>query len=123
MTLLCVLPLSWFCCAPRGGVATRAAVCTGKNCAANLWMISRNPQNLYLFSFYNIRSRVPSSCAALPVIRTADFGVLVLCSQRSWTFRRPFSEIDRRQAVEYILLFCLAAVSMVLRVVPYGERR
>ena len=122
--LLTFLPLSWFVLRTTGQEKHGALLFVLQNCAANLCgMITPfgNPQNLYLFSFYNI-SIVEFLLIMLPPFLLSALLILACClvfPKEELEIPETVSEIDRRRAVEYILLFCLA-VSMVLRVVPYG---
>ena len=121
--LLTFLPLGWFVLSSTGQEKHAALLFILQNCAANLCgMITPfgNPQNLYLFSYYDLSVKTfflamlpPSSC--LP----SSF------SCAAWRFPRtrfPVPEaqatVDSRQAAIYGGLFCLA-VAMVLRLVPY----
>ena len=122
--LLTFLPLSWFVLRATGQEKHGALLFVLQNCAANLCgMITPfgNPQNLYLFSFYNI-SIGEFLLIMLPPFLLSALLILACClvfPKEELEIPETVSEIDRRRAVEYILLFCLA-VSMVLRVVPYG---
>ena len=122
--LLTFLPLSWFVLRTTGQEKHGALLFVLQNCAANLCgMITPfgNPQNLYLFSFYNI-SIGEFLLIMLPPFLLSALLILACClvfPKEELEILETVSEIDRRRAVEYILLFCLA-VSMVLRVVPYG---
>ena len=122
--LLTFLPLSWFVLRTTGQEKHGALLFVLQNCAANLCgMITPfgNPQNLYLFSFYNI-SIGEFLLIMLPPFLLSALLILACClvfPKEELEIPETVSEIDRRRAVEYILLFCLA-VSMVLRVVPYG---
>lgn len=122
--LLTFLPLSWFVLRTTGQEKHGALLFILQNCAANLCgMITPfgNPQNLYLFSFYNI-SIGEFLLIMLPPFLLSALLILACClvfPKEELEIPETVSEIDRRRAVEYILLFCLA-VSMVLRVVPYG---
>lgn len=122
--LLTFLPLSWFVLRTTGQEKHGALLFVLQNCAANLCgMITPfgNPQNLYLFSFYNI-SIGEFLLIMLPPFLLSALLILACClvfPKEELEIPETVSEINRRRAVEYILLFCLA-VSMVLRVVPYG---
>ena len=122
--LLTFLPLSWFVLRTTGQEKHGALLFVLQNCAANLCgMITPfgNPQNLYLFSFYNI-SIGEFLLIMMPPFLLSALLILACClvfPKEELEIPETVSEINRRRAVEYILLFCLA-VSMVLRVVPYG---
>ena len=124
--LLTFLPLGWFVLSATGQEQHAALLFILQNCAANLCgMITPfgNPQNLYLFSYYSIPAGTFFSVMLPPFILSAV--LILLCCLLFPRDRLTVPEaqviVDRRRAVVYGGLFCLA-VAMVLRLIPYGPR-
>ena len=121
--LLTFLPLGWFVLSSTGQEKHTALLFILQNCAANLCgMITPfgNPQNLYLFSYYDLSAKTFFSVMLPPFILSAV--LILLCCLAFPKDRLSVPEtqvtIDSRQAAIYGGLFCLA-VAMVLRLVPY----
>ena len=113
--LLTFLPLGWFVLSSTGQEK--------QNCAANLCgMITPfgNPQNLYLFSYYDLSAKMFFS-AMLPPFILSTVLILLCClvfPKEQLSVPEAQVTVDSRRAVIYGGLFCLA-VAMVLRLVPY----
>ena len=121
--LLTFLPLGWFVLSSTGQEKHAALLFILQNCAANLCgMITPfgNPQNLYLFSYYDLSARMFFSAMLPPFILSTV--LILLCCLAFPKDRLSVPEVqvtvDSRQAAVYGGLFCLA-VAMVLRLAPY----
>ena len=79
-----------------------------------------NPQNLYLFNYYNIPNGEFLSIMLPPFLLST--ALILLCClflpRESLTVPRQETPPDKRRAVIYGVLFCVA-VAMVLRGIPY----
>ena len=122
--LLTFLPLGWFVLSVTGQEKHAALLFILQNCAANLCgMITPfgNPQNLYLFSYYGIPAGTFFSVMLPPFILSTVLILLccLLFPKDRLTVPEAQVVVDRRRAVVYGGLFCLA-VAMVLRLIPYG---
>ena len=113
--LLTFLPLGWFALSSTGQEKHAALLFVLQNCAANLCgMITPfgNPQNLYLFSYYDLSARFILSAV-----------LILLCClifpRERLTVPEVCAAVDVRRAAAYMGLFCLA-VAMVLRLIPYA---
>ena len=121
--LLTFLPLSWFVLQATGQEKHAAMLFILQNCAANLCgMITPfgNPQNLYLFSFFNIPIGTFIAIMLPPFLLSA--ALILLCCltfpKEALCVPEAVVTLEPRRAAAYGLLFCLA-VAMVLRAVPY----
>lgn len=121
--LLTFLPLSWFVLAAAGQTKYVALTFILQNCAANLGgMLTPfgNPQNLYLFSYYEIPA-AEFFAVMLPPF-ALSVGLILLCC--FLVRKEPLLVAEKELAVNLpktvvcSLLFILA-VAMVLRVVWY----
>ena len=121
--LLTFLPLGWFVLSSTGQEKHTALLFILQNCAANLCgMITPfgNPQNLYLFSYYDLSAKMFFS-AMLPPFILSTVLILLCClvfPKEQLSVPEAQVTVDSRRAVIYDGLFCLA-VAMVLRLVPY----
>ena len=121
--LLTFLPLGWFVLSSTGQEKHTALLFILQNCAANLCgMITPfgNPQNLYLFSYYDLSTKTFFS-AMLPPFILSTVLILLCClafPKDRLSVPEAQAAVDSRRAVIYGGLFCLA-VAMVLRLVPY----
>ena len=121
--LLTFLPLSWFVLESTGQTKWTALTFILQNCAANLGgMLTPfgNPQNLYLFNYYNIPNG-EFLTIMLPPFLLSTVLILLCClllPRESLTVPRQEALPDKRRAVIYGVLFCVA-VAMVLRGIPY----
>ena len=121
--LLTFLPLSWFVLESTGQTKWTALTFILQNCAANLGgMLTPfgNPQNLYLFNYYNIPNG-EFLTIMLPPFLLSTVLILLCClflPRESLTVPRQETLPDKRRAVIYGVLFCVA-VAMVLRGIPY----
>jgi len=120
---LTFLPLGWFVLSSTGQEKHTALLFILQNCAANLCgMITPfgNPQNLYLFSYYDLSTKTFFS-AMLPPFILSTVLILLCClafPKDRLSVPEAQAAVDSRRAVIYGGLFCLA-VAMVLRLVPY----
>ena len=121
--LLTFLPLGWFVLSSTGQEKHAALLFILQNCAANLCgMITPfgNPQNLYLFSYYDLSAKMFFSAMLPPFILSTV--LILLCCLAFPKDRLSVPEVqvtvDSRLAAVYGGLFCLA-VAMVLRLAPY----
>ena len=121
--LLTFLPLSWFVLESTGQTKWTALTFILQNCAANLGgmlTLFGNPQNLYLFNYYNIPNG-EFLAIMLPPFLLSTALILLCClflPRESLTVPRQETLPDKRRAVIYGVLFCVA-VAMVLRGIPY----
>ena len=121
--LLTFLPLSWFVLESTGQTKWTALTFILQNCAANLGgMLTPfgNPQNLYLFNYYNIPNG-EFLTIMLPPFLLSTVLILLCClflPRESLTVPRQEALPDKRRTVVYAALFCVA-VAMVLRGIPY----
>ena len=117
--LLTFLPLGWFVLSVTGQEKHAALLFILQNCAANLCgMITPfgNPQNLYLFSYYGIPAGTFFSVMLPPFILSTV--LILLCCLLFPKDRLTVPEaqviVDRRRAVVYGGLFCLAVIVLAL---------
>lgn len=122
--LLTFLPLSWFVMHSTGQDKHIPLLFVLQNCAANLCgMLTPfgNPQNLYLFSYYNIPTSEFLSIMLPPFVMSTV--LILLCCFAFPRTRLSVPDaavsVNGRRAAVYGLLFALA-VAMVLRAVPYA---
>ena len=121
--LLTFLPLGWFVLSSTGQEKHTALLFILQNCAANLCgMITPfgNPQNLYLFSYYGLSTKMFFSTMLPPFILSTVL-ILLCClvfPKEQLSVPEAQVTVDSCRAVIYGGLFCLA-VAMVLRLVPY----
>ncbi len=124
MALLTFLPLGYYVLSSTGKEQYMARIFILQNIAANLGgMLTPfgNPQNLYLYSFFNIptpeflRIMLPTFLMAVAMITACCLALpkepITLASDRSI---RP----DPKRTVLYLVLFALAVI-MVFRILPY----
>lgn len=122
--LLTFLPLSWFVMHSTGQDKHIPLLFVLQNCAANLCgMLTPfgNPQNLYLFSYYNIPTSEFLSIM-LPPFAMSTVLILLCCfafPRTRLSVPDTAVSVNGRRAAIYGLLFALA-VAMVLRAVPYA---
>lgn len=122
--LLTLLPLSWLVLSSAGQERHIPLLFTLQNCAANLCgmiMPFGNPQNLYLFSYYNIETSEFLQIMLPPFLLSTALimlGCLLFPRDRLCVTDTASEAAPPRGTVFYVLLFALA-VAMVLRVVPY----
>lgn len=120
--LLTFLPLGWFVLSSTGQEKHTALLFILQNCAANLCgMITPfgNPQNLYLFSYYGLSTKMFFSTMLPPFILSTVL-ILLCClvfPKEQLSVPEAQVTVDSCRAVIYGGLFCLA-VAMVLRLVP-----
>lgn len=121
--LLTFLPLGWFVLSSTGQEKHTALLFILQNCAANLCgMITPfgNPQNLYLFSYYGLSTKMFFSTMLPPFILSTVL-ILLCClvfPKEQLSVPEAQVTVDSCRAVIYGGLFCLA-VAMVLRLVSY----
>ena len=123
MALVTFLPLGYYVLSSCKKNEHTAFIFIMQNIAANLGgMLTPfgNPQNLYLFSYYGIPAGTFFSVMLPPFILSTV--LILLCCLLFPKDRLTVPEaqviVDRRRAVVYGGLFCLA-VAMVLRLIPY----
>ncbi len=124
MALLTFLPLGYFVLSFTGMQKYMAFVFIMQNIAANLGgMLTPfgNPQNLYLYSFFNIPTGEFMGIMFIPFVAAiALITVCCLCLPRV-KLEMPEQGCDRLPAgrtIIYLVLFALALV-VVFRVIPY----
>ena len=120
--LLTFLPLSWFVLHSTGQDKWTALTFILQNCAANLGgMLTPfgNPQNLYLFNHYGIANGEFLSIMLPPFLLSTALILACCLLVRPEPLNVPQQRLplDKRRAVLYGALFCVAA-AMVLRVIP-----
>lgn len=123
MALVTFLPLGYYVLSSCNRKEHTAFIFVMQNVAANLGgMLTPfgNPQNLYLFSYYDLSARMFFSAMLPPFILSTV--LILLCCLAFPKDRLSVPEVqvtvDSRQAAVYGGLFCLA-VAVVLRLVPY----
>ena len=124
MALLTFLPLGFFVLSYTGMQKYMAFVFIMQNIAANLGgMLTPfgNPQNLYLYSFFNIPTGEFMGIMAIPF--AAAIALITLCCLFLPGIKLEMPEQDQTKlplwrTVTYLVLFALALV-VVFRVVPY----
>lgn len=124
MALLTFLPLGYLILTATGKEKYMAVTFILQNIAANLGgMLTPfgNPQNLYLYSYFNIptgeflRIMLPPFAAAIVLITLC---CLVFVRNEPLVFSGESYKIDRKRTTFYLILFALSIV-IVFRVVPY----
>lgn len=124
MALLTFLPLGYFVLNSTDNKDAMAFTFIMQNIAANLGgMVTPfgNPQNLYLYAFYNINTlefvkiMFPSFVAATVLI----IAICLLVKPIPLTLKKDNDyELDRKRTLIYSILFVFS-ILMVFRVVPY----
>lgn len=121
--LLTFLPLSWAVLHATGSERWAPLLFVLQNSAANLCgmlLPFGNPQNLYLYSYYDIPTGVFLRTMLPPFLLSGALVLLgCLCFPRdALTVPRDRECLNLPKAAPFFILFCLAA-AMVLRAVPY----
>ncbi|MBE6633986.1 MAG: citrate transporter [Ruminococcaceae bacterium] len=124
MALLTFLPLGYYVLSSTGKEKHMAPIFILQNIAANLGgMLTPfgNPQNLYLYSFFNIptgefvRIMLPTFLMAVLMITACCF----LLPKESITIEeRDVIRLNPKRTTLYLALFALAVI-MVFRLIPY----
>lgn len=124
MALLTFLPLGYFVLKSSGNEKHMAFLFIMQNIAANLGgMLTPfgNPQNLYLFSYYQIPTLEFMKIMFPPFI-TATILIIVLCLLQSNTplhlVESKDYPIDKERTILYTILFVIS-ILVVFRVFPY----
>lgn len=124
MALITFLPLGYFVLKSTGNEEAMAFTFIMQNIAANLGgMITPfgNPQNLYLYAYYNIGTLEFMKIMA-PTFFTATVLILGIC-----LFVKPVKltlkkdndyRLDKKRTLIYTILF-IASILIVFRVIPY----
>ncbi len=124
MALLTFLPLGYFVLSTTGKEKYMAVTFILQNIAANLGgMLTPfgNPQNLYLYSFFEIPNGEFMSIMLLPFV--VSILLITLCCL-VFIKKEPLSlpddriRLDKRRALVYMMLFTLS-ILIVFREVPY----
>ncbi len=124
MALLTFLPLGYMALKSTGKEKYMACTFVMQNIAANLGgMLTPfgNPQNLYIYSKFNIPTDEFMGIMALPF--AVSIAVITLCclifvKSEPLELKDDDAPINRWRAVVYLLLFVLSIV-IVFRVIPY----
>ncbi|MBR2742530.1 MAG: citrate transporter [Clostridia bacterium] len=124
MALITFLPLGYFVLEATGGNKYMAFTFIMQNIAANLGgMLTPfgNPQNLYIYTKYNIDSLEFMRIMAPPFL--ASIILITLCcvifiKPEKFTIKSGDMKFDRRRAAAYLALFALA-ILIVFRGIPY----
>ncbi|MBQ3380047.1 MAG: citrate transporter [Clostridia bacterium] len=124
MALITFLPLGYFVLSVTGKKKHMAFTFIMQNIAANLGgMLTPfgNPQNLYIYTKYNIDSLEFMRIMALPFI--ASIILITICciifvKPEQFEIKGESAPLDRRRAAIYLVLFALA-ILIVFRGVPY----
>ena len=124
MALLTFLPLGFYVLNSTDNRQAMAFVFILQNTAANLGgMITPfgNPQNLYLYSYYNI-STAEFTRIMLPTFLAATLLIFLTClliKPIPLTLKKAEShQLDRKLTLLYSILF-IASILIVFRIVPY----
>ena len=124
MALITFLPLGYYVLSSTGKESHMAFVFVMQNIAANLGgMLTPfgNPQNLYIYSKYNI-GNMEFMSIMFPLFLTATVMILICCM----TVKRVPIELHETDAlhlpktrtVVYLILFALS-IAIVFRIIPY----
>lgn len=123
MALLTFLPLGYFVLSTTGRQRYMAFTFIMQNIAANLGgMLTPfgNPQNLYLYTKFNIPNGEFIRIMFLPFI--ISIGLITVCclfvKKEPLELETDLTKLDPKRAVLYSVLFILAIV-IVFRVIPY----
>lgn len=124
MALITFLPLGYLALSSTGNEKHMAYLFILQNISANLGgMLTPfgNPQNLYLYSFFNIPTA--EFCKImLPPFLLAIFMLIIAClfvKPKSLSIKEDFPEkLNIKKTVLYLILFTLS-ILIVFRVVPY----
>ncbi|MBQ7309387.1 MAG: citrate transporter [Clostridia bacterium] len=124
MALLTFLPLGYLVLSSTGKEKYMAFTFVMQNIAANLGgMLTPfgNPQNLYIYSTFNIPTGEFMSIMALPFaisIAVITACCLIFVKKEALEIREEETKIPRARALVYLVLFALSIV-IVFRVIPY----
>ena len=124
MALLTFLPLGYLVLSSTGKEKYMAFTFVMQNIAANLGgMLTPfgNPQNLYIYSTFNIPTGEFMSIMALPFaisIAVITACCLIFVKKEALEIREEETKIPRMRALIYLVLFALSIV-IVFRVIPY----
>ena len=124
MALLTFLPLGFFVLSATQKLQYMAFTFIMQNIAANLGgMLTPfgNPQNLYIYSAFNIPTGEFMSIMALPFaisIAVITACCLIFVKKEALEIREEETKIPRVRALVYLVLFALSIV-IVFRVIPY----
>ena len=124
MALLTFLPLGYLVLSSTGKEKYMAFTFVMQNIAANLGgMLTPfgNPQNLYIYSAFNIPTGEFMSIMALPFaisIAVITACCLIFVKKEALEIREEETKIPRVRALVYLVLFALSIV-IVFRVIPY----
>lgn len=125
MALITFLPLGFFILTTTGNEKYMAFVFIMQNIAANLGgMLTPfgNPQNLYLYTKYNIPNGEFISIMLLPFMVSVAL-ITVCCiifvkKEKLTIAKREYPKPDAKRTAAYLVLFAIAII-MVFRVLPY----
>lgn len=125
MALITFLPLGFFILTSTGNEKYMAFVFIMQNIAANLGgMLTPfgNPQNLYLYTKYNIPNGEFISIMLLPfmisVVLITVCCIIFVKKEKLTIAKREYPKPDAKRTAAYLLLFAIAII-MVFRVLPY----
>ena len=124
MALLTFLPLGYLVLSSTGKEKYMAFTFVMQNIAANLGgMLTPfgNPQNLYIYSAFNIPTGEFVSIMALPFaisIAVITACCLIFVKKEALEIREEETKIPRLRALVYLVLFALSIV-IVFRIIPY----
>ena len=125
MALLTFLPLGYFVLSSTGKEKYMAFTFIMQNIAANLGgMLTPfgNPQNLYLYSFFNIPTGEFMSIMALPfalAVALITLCCLVFVKNEQMEIADERIELNPKKTILYLALFALS-IAIVFRGIPYG---
>ncbi len=124
MALITFLPLGYLALSVTGNEKYSAYIFILQNISANLGgMLTPfgNPQNLYLYSYFNIPTAEFTKIMLPPFVLAVLMLVaccLPLSSQKLTVDEQVEKKLDNRKTAVYILLFALSVLA-VFRVLPY----
>ena len=124
MALLTFLPLGYLVLSSTGKEKYMAFTFVMQNIAANLGgMLTPfgNPQNLYIYSAFNIPTGEFVSIMALPFaisIAVITACCLIFVKKEALEIREEETKIPRLRAIVYLVLFALSII-IVFRIIPY----
>lgn len=124
MALITFLPLGYYVLSKTSGKKYLAFTCIMQNIAANLGgMLTPfgNPQNLYLYTYYNIADSEFFKIMFPPFI-LATIGITLCCLFVKKEPLEPENNYDMKlpalKTIIYVILFVLS-ITIVFRIIPY----
>ena len=125
MALITFLPLGYFALSVVGNTKYMAYLFVLQNISANLGgMLTPfgNPQNLYLYSFFNIPTHEFCGIMLIPFLLAISL-LIIACipvKPMSFTISEEFAEpLNLTKTILYLIMF-LMSILIVFRLIPFG---